>query len=197
MEVWRNLPIPGLEHYQVSNLGRVRNTSYKGTGIVRDMTPCVGKDGYLMVCLTTNRGKQRNYWVHRLVATAFIPSCPEKDCVNHKNECKTDNRVENLEWVDRRENDNYGTRNARMAHSKLNGNSKQIVQQTLDGKVIHTWPSISAVNRVLGYDTGLISKCCKGKKKTAYGFLWEYAPQKEDTDGKDGNPPDSGNGKDD
>lgn len=175
METWRNLPITGLEQYQVSDEGCVRNLSYKDTGRIRYLSPVADKDGYSIVCLTSRFGKQNSYRVHRLVALAFLPEQPGKPCINHKNECKEDNRACNLEWVTYRENNNYGTRNERMSRAKINGNSKRVLQLTFEGVIVKEWPSISEIKRVFGYDTGLISKCCKGKKKTAYGSVWQYA----------------------
>ncbi len=174
MEIWRNLPIEGLEHYQVSNIGRVRNSSYKGTGRVRNMTPCIGKDGYLMVCLTSLTGKQRNYWVHRLVALAFIPNPDNLEQVNHLDENKVNNSADNLEWCTSKQNNNYGHRNERMSQSKRNTNCKAVCQCDISCSVIRVWPSVSELKRTLGYDTGLISSRCRGKGETAYGYRWKY-----------------------
>ena len=73
------------------------------------MKPAKTKGGYLRLPLTINN-KAKSYLVHRLVALAFIPNPNNYPEVNHKNEDKTDNRVENLEWCDRSYNINYGNR---------------------------------------------------------------------------------------
>lgn len=95
--------------YQVSDKGRVRNVM---TGRILKQHK-VGKS-YLQVTLCKDR-EGKDYLVHRLVAKAFVhnPKPNEYDQVNHKSEDKTDNRAENLEWVDAKYNVNYGTRNAR------------------------------------------------------------------------------------
>lgn len=76
------------------------------------------KSGYYRIGLSKN-GKLNHYFVHRLVAEAFIPNPDGLMEINHKNECKTDNRVENLEWCDRLYNVRYGTGIARNAKSRI------------------------------------------------------------------------------
>ena len=73
----------------------------------------IGKLGYAYVNLHLN-GKMKTIKTHRLVAEAFIPNPENKPMVNHKDEVKNNNAVENLEWCDAKYNINYGTRTARM-----------------------------------------------------------------------------------
>lgn len=175
MEIWKSLPIEGLEHYQVSNTGRVRNSSYKGTGRIRNMSPCSDKDGYQTVCLTSLDGKQKSYRVHRLVAQVFIYNPDNLEQVNHLDENKANNSVDNLEWCTSKQNNNYGHRNERMSRSKRNTNCRAVRQCDKNGVIIRVWPSLSELKRTFGYDTGLISSRCRGKGETAYGYRWEYA----------------------
>ena len=119
MEVWK--PIDWLPEFsgcfEVSNFGNVRTT-----GCDRRhphlMTPSM-VNGYLVVCFNRN-GVKKNLRVHRLVAQAFIPNPLNYPIVNHRDECKTNNAVDNLEWCDVKYNDNYGTRNERLSQ-KLSG----------------------------------------------------------------------------
>lgn len=74
------------------------------------MRPRNNGNGYLRVCIYSN-GKVKDEYIHRLVATAFIPNPENKKFVNHKNGVKSDNRVENLEWCDGSENVNHAYRN--------------------------------------------------------------------------------------
>ena len=86
--------------YQVSTTGEVKSLKYKTPRILKSQ---LGRDGYLRVDLTIN-GKAKHYPIHRLVAQAFLPNPGNKPEVNHRNGVKTDNRVENLEWVTHAEN---------------------------------------------------------------------------------------------
>lgn len=109
-EIWKE--IKGFEgNYSVSSEGRVRsNGLLKGKNSkVRILKTELSKKGYLRVGLTKD-GKQKKYLVHRLVCMAFLDNPNNLPDVNHKNECKTDNRLVNLEWMSRRDNMNYGDR---------------------------------------------------------------------------------------
>lgn len=119
-EEWR--PIPGYEGlYEVSSFGRVRSLDRyvkSGYGSYRlhkgkVLNPVKDKYGYLAVNLQA--GNRCN--IHRLVAQAFIPNSDNLPQVNHKDENKSNNRVDNLEWCDRKYNCNYGTRNIRIGET--------------------------------------------------------------------------------
>ena len=173
-EQWRMIPdYEGL--YMVSNLGRVKSLNYNGTGQERIMKPTVYSGGYFRVKLWKNK-IPKLYLVHRLVAQTFIQNPDNLPEINHKDENPANNRVENLEWCDRKYNINYGTRTEKYIRTNTNGKkSKQVVQNSLDGEAIKVWPSTSEIQRQLGFRSGNISNCCKGRQKTAYGFVWKYA----------------------
>ena len=126
-EIWR--PVVGYEGlYEVSNTGRVRSLDryvrcksyrlHKG----KVLSPGKDKDGYLFVVLSCN-GKHKTIAVHKLVAQAFIPNPDDLPIINHKDEDKTNNRVDNLEWCTAKYNMNYGTRNIRIKETAIkNGN---------------------------------------------------------------------------
>lgn len=153
--------------YQVSNYGRVRSLNYNHTGETRVLKPRKDTKGYLLVHLCKN-GKQKNCKIHRLVATAFIPNPDELPCVNHIDECKTNNIVTNLEWCTVKYNTNYGT--------AIERRSKRVYQYTKDGSFVRSYPSQMEAERQTGYDDGYISNCCNGKRKSAYGYRWSYDP---------------------
>lgn len=135
------------------------------------LKPRKDKDGYLVVDLYKD-GKRKNYFVHRLVAQAFIPNPDNLPCINHISEIKTDNRVENLEWCSHKENINWGTRNERMAKAL----SKPVQGINPDtGEVVVEFPSASECGRN-GYYSSAISNCCRGKYgyKTHKGLIWHY-----------------------
>ena len=128
VEIWKD--IAGLEgKYQVSSIGRVRRTPKCEGDSGRLLKQWLTKNGYLQVFL--NRKPQ---YVHRLVAEAFIPNPEHKETVNHKNEVKTDNKVENLEWMTRRENSQYGTRAERVEKWKQEHADEMRESYALSGK---------------------------------------------------------------
>ena len=122
-EIWKTVIIDGeiYENYEVSNLGKIRSLNYRRSGEVKELRLSVGKGGYLQVPLCKN-GKHKIYKVHRLVAFAFIPNddTENKIDVNHIDEDKSNNTVENLEWCTASYNNNYGTRNERVAEKLKN-----------------------------------------------------------------------------
>ena len=164
-EVWKN--IEGYEGiYQVSNQGRVKSIGY---GKERILKPAKVGSGYLKVNLWKN-GEKKQFLVHRLVCQTFIYNPYNLPEVNHRDENKTNNYVENLEWCDRKYNNNYGTHNQRMVE-KL---SKSVLQFTKDGKFVKEWKSTKDVERNLGFNHSFISACCLGKYKFGYEYIWKY-----------------------
>lgn len=172
-EYWK--PVVGYEElYQVSNWGRVKSLPRNGTvKYARILKPGTNRYGYLYVNLCKD-GKVKTFTVHRLVAEAFLPNPDNLPCINHKDECKTNNNVDNLEWCTYEYNINYGTRTERMSKSKINGKrSKTVLQYTLDGQFVREWPSAMECDRN-GYDQGNVSACCRGKLKKYKNFIWKY-----------------------
>ena len=105
MEIWKDiLGYEGL--YQVSNYGRVRSLKYGKEKILKQQ---INTDGYLHIDLYKNK-KRKNYNVHRLVTIAFLENPNNYPQVNHKDENKQNNHIDNLEWCDYKYNCNYGTR---------------------------------------------------------------------------------------
>lgn len=177
-EVWKD--IVGFEGiYLISNLGRVKslarhiiyNDGRKHVQHATILHPRQIHNGYKRVCLNKN-GKPKDYLVHRLVAAAFIPNPYKYDFVNHKDENKTNNYVQNLEWCTKKYNVNYGTAIQRRSKSA----QKAVFQISLNGEVIQRFESSSAAYTALGHrNNGRISNCCYGKTKTAFGYKWKFA----------------------
>lgn len=141
MEIWRD--IPGYNgRYQISNFGRVRTKNYNHTGITKIMQLSENGRGYLQVCLTKDN-KKRSIKIHRLVAECFINNPDNLPVVNHKDENKQNNHVNNLEWCDNNYNTHYGTAIKRRSKS---------VKQMLNNRVINTFDSISDAARITGID---------------------------------------------
>lgn len=169
------MKIKGYENYEITEKGEVINTT---TG--RILKQNISTVGYLQVNLSKN-GKAKTFQVHRLVAEAFIPNPQNLPEVNHRDEDKTNNTMNNLEWCTRQYNLNYGTHNERISKT-MSGvyntkKSKTVLQLRMDGSLVRIWPSVSEVQRQLGYSAGSISGCCRGERHSAYGFKWLYAIQ--------------------
>lgn len=180
-EEWKD--IPGFEGlYQASNLGRVKSLKRFRKGkndclvSVKEKIKksVIDRYGYYQVVLCKNSIKKA-YLVHRLVFKAFNGSIPEGLQVNHINEIKTDNRLENLNLMTAKENCNWGSRNERSTKKRINGKcSKPVLQFDLNDNLVKEYPSIMQVERETGFANQYISACCKGRYKQAYGYIWEY-----------------------
>ena len=120
------------------------------------------KVGYFYVNLCIN-GNHTSYATHRLVAEAYISNPENLPEINHKDENKANNCLQNLEWCDAKYNINYGTRNDKI--------KKPILQYDLDGNFIREWKCASDVGNEVN---GNICKCLKGKRKSACGYIWKY-----------------------
>lgn len=168
-EVW--VPIKGFEGiYEVSNKGNIRSLNYRHKkGYLHIMKQETTKCGYKRICLWENKSG-KSYYVHRLVWAAFNKDIPAGMQINHINEDKTDNRLENLCLMTPTENLNYGTRSCKAALSK----SKAVLQYSLSGELIKKWVSIKTIEQEYGYWHGAISRACR-KNGTSYGYIWRYA----------------------
>ena len=122
--------------------------------------------GYHQVILC-KEGKGKTYYIHRLVAKVFIPNPDNLPQVNHKDEDKSNNCVENLEWCDVKYNINYGTRTKRAA-------KKQSIPVYCE-ELNRTFNSQVEAAKELGLNRCNIVSCCKGKRKTTGGYHWRYA----------------------
>lgn len=164
-EAWR--AVPGYEAlYEVSNQGRVRRVR----GSV--LTPKKHNRGYYHVILAKD-GRNKSFLVHRLVAKAFIPTNDEHLTVNHIDEDKLNNRVENLEWCSMGSN----IRKYQENHPNKVGRPENLTpvhQFDLKGNLVKVWVSVADAHRTLNFSTWSISQCCIGKRKTAHGYKWRY-----------------------
>lgn len=164
-EIWK--PIEKFEKYLISNLGRVystkRNQFIKGTP---------DKKGYIRVRFY-EKGKNYTCKVHRLVAQAFISNPDNLPQVNHKDENKANNCVNNLEWCDNSYNYHYGTRIERTIIANTNKETTSLPVLCIETNIIY--PSINEAERQTRVSQQNISKVCHGKRITAGGFHWKYA----------------------
>lgn len=167
-EIWKD--INGYESlYQVSNIGRIKSFPRRGT--YKDeyiLNPQITKKGYYRVRLCNKNSKA--YMVHRLVAQAFIPNTDNLPFINHKDENKKNNNVDNLEWCTNIYNIHYGTSIERMKNSL----KKSVVQYSINGEIINYFSSAKDASKfVNGFSTS-ITACCKGRIKTTCGYVWKY-----------------------
>ena len=170
MEIWKD--IAGYEGlYQVSNLGRVRSVKHGKIRLLK-----LGTDGHGYFQIKFSRGgKMKEFPVHRLVAEAFIPNPSNFPVVNHKDENPANNTVNNLEWCTVKYNTNYGSCQGRRSAKILNGPlAKAVLQYDKSGNLVSEWPSVLEVQRQTGFVQSSISRCCLGKHKSAYGYIWKY-----------------------
>lgn len=174
IEVWKSLDFMEYPNYEVSNMGRVKSLYF---GKEKILKPTKDKVGYLRNQLSKN-SKGKWFLVHRLVASAFLENPDNLPCVNHKDENKGNNRVENLEWCTIKYNNNYGTHNELISKKQRNNpkRSETILQYTLDGNFVAEYPSSREIERVLKFSHTSINKCCQNKKKyiSHNGYIWFY-----------------------
>ena len=166
MEVWKS--IEWYESYEVSNLGNVRSLNYRNTGKVRNLVPKVNNYGRLWVDL-----KGKAFLIHRLVAEAFIPNDKQLPQINHKDENPKNNAVENLEWCTGKENISAYLANHKSGRTRTILKPVNQIDET--GKIVRRWNCPRDIVSEMGVNQWSITQCCDGKRKTAYGFKWQYA----------------------
>lgn len=184
-EVWKD--IQGYEgRYQISTCGRVKSLShvrYLGTSGYKRfkekmLAPVYNQKGYARVGLKDKNHHQRTLSIHRLVAEAFIPNPDNLPQVNHKDENKSNNNVENLEWTSCKDNVNYGTGVKRRSITQryTEPNMKTVYQYTKDGDFIRSYISTAEAGRITGFERSGISCACRNKKRFEFykGYKWSY-----------------------
>ena len=138
------------------------------------LKPRLIKTGYGRVHL---KDSSTDYYIHRLVAEAFLDNPNNLPQVNHKDENKLNNCVENLEWISIKENTNYGTRNLKA--SIKNGYIVQMCDINNHDIIIKEFHSGREAQRQLGINQSNISKCCRGLVSQAGGYFWKYKNKEE------------------
>ena len=146
-----------LTNYLISRDGRIFNSK-------NDELTNIITNGYYIVKI-----KKKSYSVHRLVAMTYIKNPNNHPVVNHIDENKVNNKVENLEWVTQQENCN--------AHTKPIFHERKVIQKDLEGNVIRIHDSVTKAGESIGLTRHAVNKVCIGKNKTAGGYKWEYENQ--------------------
>ena len=173
-ETWKT--IPGYEDYEISNWGRIKRIQKQQIDTLgrkynykeRILKQTNDKDGYLFVSLRKDK-KDKCFRVHRLVASAFIPNVNNYPQVNHKDENKANNRVDNLEWCDNKYNCNYGNRTRKISNkvSKF-----MIIQKDLQGNLIKVWDRNEIYDLTKKYNYQRIRDQIRKNLKPKE-FIWE------------------------
>ena len=180
-ETWKD--VKGFEGlYRVSNFGRVLSLNYRNCGYSKLLTPKCNNSKRLWVELSKNNVKKQ-FLIHRLVAIAFIPNPNEYPQINHIDENPQNNRVDNLEWCTQEYNIKYYLErhtpeeriSKRYSEKYKQRNNMKVNQYTLNGVLVKTWDNSRQVCIDKGWSDWSISECCRNKRKTAYGFIWQYA----------------------
>lgn len=166
--------IPGFPWYMVNRAGVIFSKKKN-----RPLKQRLTKFGYLKVCLYRG-GERVEMMAHRAVALTFLENPDNLPQINHKNENRTDNRVDNLEWCTPSYNINYGNRNKtvseKLTRIKTETVGRKIMQISPEtGDVVRVWDSTHQIERETGIPHSNIYACCTGRRKTRNGFLWKYA----------------------
>ncbi|MBQ3414512.1 MAG: hypothetical protein IJH39_04025 [Clostridia bacterium] len=143
----------------------------------KKLTPYIHNNFYAKINLYKDK-KPQNVTLHKVICSSFPEICGEyfdgAEC-NHKDENIYNNSATNLEFIKPIVNKRYGTRIARIADKTKNGKkSKIVLQYDLNNNLIKEWESVREIERILGYCHSNILRCCNGKLKQAYGFVWKY-----------------------
>lgn len=157
--------------FLASRDGRIFN---KNSG--KEYTQQLSRSGYYEIH-TRIKFKAYSFRVHRLVAIAYLENPNNLPVVNHKDENKRNNNVNNLEWCTQQYNCNYGNRNNKLRLKNLNNKqiSKSVLMCNLNGDVIREFPSIMEVERIMGFSNANISSVCRNKRHSCGGYIWRYS----------------------
>lgn len=177
-EIWKD--IKGYEtKYQVSNLGRIKSCKFwSGNRYISNekiLKQANTPKGYLVVCLRKNN-KAKVYRVHRLVAQAFIPNPEDKPQINHIDNNRKNNKVDNLEWVNNSENQQHAFKygNQKRYKGSKNYSAIKITQYDKDNNFISEWGSITEASIKNNISSTSINNCLRKRSKSAGGFIWKY-----------------------
>lgn len=187
-EIWKDIPeYEGL--YQASNLGKIKRVDRYAKCFISNqhksnvatkkhlkekILKCkVDKDGYYGISLHKD-GKTKYFRVCRLIAMAFMPSNDKALQINHKDENKRNDCVDNLEWCTCKYNQNYGMRNKKISKSRM----RKVYKYDLQGNFIEEFESINSAAKSVNKSFSNISLVCSGKQKTCGGYKWSYEKTK-------------------
>lgn len=176
-DVWRD--VIGYEgKYQVNTKGEIRSLNYGRMNKICLLKPYLGNRGYLSVVLSKGN-KTKIKMVHKLVAESFIPNGDNKPFIDHINNIKTDNRVENLRWVTHKENMRNPLTRKRFSESAkkrpISENALKNWQKRIYCKELNkTFDSITQASKELNIPISCICRVCSGNRPHTRGYHFEY-----------------------
>jgi len=171
-EIWKE--IKGYEGlYIISNNGEVVSLGLRNKVVnkqrIKFLKLSYDIGGYHVVTLCKNNHK-KTYKTHRLVAIAFHDNPNNLPMINHKDECRTNNKANNLEWCTALYNATYNNNAVKRGLLER----APIIQYSKDMKIIKIWSGRVEIVEVLGFSGGNITSCCTGTRKTANNYIWKY-----------------------
>jgi hypothetical protein len=162
--------------YQISNLGRVKSLKYWKEKILKHQ---IWKSKYIYYNLCKDNICQK-YYSHRLIWQAFIPNLENKPHINHKNWIKSDNRLENLEWITSKENHLHRFQilwqkwALKWKFWKLHHWAKRVNQYTKEWEFIKTWDSMADIQREIWINQRRVSDVCLWKINYIKWFKFKF-----------------------
>lgn len=163
--MWKKLVLDGIETiYSISDTGEVRNDN-RNTILTQNT-----EQGYKTVGIRVNK-KPKKCRVHRLVAITYIPNPENKPYVNHIDGNRSNNHVENLEWVTPQENTIHAVQTGLMLPTR----KRSVKQYSEQGEFIAEYESITQAAKATNTSGEKITSCCKGERITTNGFQWKYS----------------------
>lgn len=166
LEVWKGIP-DYEDHYQVSNIGRVRSIKKNNPRLLK---PTDNGNGYLYFTMSI-KSKLKKISVHRAVCLAFYGVPDEKMVCNHKNHNTKDNKVENLEWVTQKENLLWN-------HIKGKVSEKRSMKKVYCYNNKKVYECASYAGKELMIDASSITKVCRKKRNHVHGYRFDYLKNK-------------------
>ena len=176
-EIWKT--IEEFPIYEVSNLGRIKNS------ISKKILRATIKSGYHNISLTNNNSK-KTLKVHRVVAIAFIPNPENKSDVNHKDKDKLNNKLSNLEWMTRKENNSHKSQtliyksNKNKPLLRIDKDTNEIIEKYDSIELAGIWAYNNHFTKTPHNGRNAVGNCVNGLSKSAYGSKWEYENKYED-----------------
>jgi len=162
--------------YRITKSGKMY--SYRQGGILKPLSIVLDSSGYPIVRMRDDNYKTRTIAVHRIVADMFIPNPNNLECINHKDEVKTNNCVDNLEWCTKAYNNCYNDKAVKIGLKLRDSNPRKRAVNQIDdkGNILNTFKSIREAARFLGdedRDSAICNSLKTGQKR--YGYYWKYA----------------------